>query len=401
VNKLRTELSRLKKHLIQIEEDYTNELVEVQQREEKLEKQLIEARNEIEQLNRRLNNTGPLVAIRQQAEQALDERDQALRKCSKLEDEVQRSQTSLANLQLVIERMQKDHDQRLQTANKLLEQSLMEERCRYSQLENEINKYQLKLKESNNALQAAARLSQQLHAKQETIDQLKIHLQKKEELVNRLHDEINNLNSSCEGKVDKQFIKNLVIGYFTSDKKQDVARLLARILDFNESEMRRTGIQLNSSSTHDYGHRRQNSTSSNASFTQEDESIAQQFVHFLEEESKVHKVPVAKQLAHDLISKATSNQFNVDTKSATTASITSGQQEVKPMLVPNSAMMMNAQLSKLSFNGSKLQSNTQLPLQTNSSLQSNSLNQPSTSSNEIKPIVLNLSNPLNNDSKDI
>lgn len=107
VDKLKTELSRLKKHLIQIEEDYTSELVEVQQREQTLDKQLIEARAEIEQLNRRLNNTGPLVAIRQQAEQALDERDQVLQRCSKLEDEVQRSQASLANLQLVIERMQK------------------------------------------------------------------------------------------------------------------------------------------------------------------------------------------------------------------------------------------------------------------------------------------------------
>lgn len=69
----------------------------------------------------------------------------------------------------------KDHDQRLQTANKLHEQKLVEERRRYLQLENEINMYQLKLNESNNALQAAARLSQQLHTKQETIDQLRTH----------------------------------------------------------------------------------------------------------------------------------------------------------------------------------------------------------------------------------
>ena len=107
MEKLRTELSRLKQHLIQIEEDYTNELVEVQQREASLEQQLIKANAEVEQLTHRLNNTGPLVAIRAQAEQALDERDQVLQRCSKLEDEVQRSQASLANLQLVIERMQK------------------------------------------------------------------------------------------------------------------------------------------------------------------------------------------------------------------------------------------------------------------------------------------------------
>lgn len=264
--------------------------------------------------------------------------------------------------------------------------------------------------------------------------------------MNRLHDEINKLNSSAEGKVDKQFIKNLVVGYFkadSDDKKQDVARLLARILDFNELEMRRAGIQLNSSSSSasldPHGHRRQGSTSSTASssYAQDlNESIAQQFVHFLEEESKVHKVPVAKKLAADLSRavsppsepiKATnlismpaivpstfpsSTTFTPASIAATAISGSSlsssatdcspdvlapaSQPEVRPMLIPNSAIM-NAQLSKLSLNnGNKQFTKAQIG---NSGSSAPSGNQAATSSavgDTIKPVVLNLPNSFNN-----
>lgn len=251
--------------------------------------------------------------------------------------------------------------------------------------------------------------------------------------MNRLHDEINQLNSSAEGKVDKQFIKNLVVGYFkadSDDKKQDVARLLARILDFNELEMRRAGIQLNTSGSYDpHGHRRQGSASSTASssFGQEmNESIAQQFVHFLEEESKVHKVPVAKKLAADL-SKAVSPPaepikatnlismpaivpatFPSSTSTFTATSIAAttlgssvdpdvSQPEVRPMLIPNSAIM-NAQLSKLSLNnGSKASSKAPIGSTNSSSSQA-----PSTTGNQaamgdtVKPVVLTAMKPVVN-----
>ncbi|KAK4336790.1 hypothetical protein RND71_043569 [Anisodus tanguticus] len=174
IKKLKTELSRLKNHLIEIEDSYTNELIESQRREQNLENELIEYKAEIEQLNNKLNNTGPLKAIRAQAEQALDERDQALQKCSKLEDEVQRGQISLANLQLVIERIQKENDQRIQSIKKIHNEELLKEQYRYSNLEEECNRLKTNLRETNSALYAATRLSQQLDAKKQTIDQLKL-----------------------------------------------------------------------------------------------------------------------------------------------------------------------------------------------------------------------------------
>ena len=240
--------------------------------------------------------------------------------------------------------------------------------------------------------------------------------------------------------MDKQFIKNLVVGYFKADdKKQDVARLLARVLDFNELEMRQAGVQLNtlgSSSGFDpHAHRRQNSASSTASSSyapDANESITQQFVHFLEEESKVHRVPVAKKLAADLTKVVsppaepirTTNLISTPASSTlpssssfSSASIApiatfnanlgtfappaadgpsdlpnaTSQPEVRPMLIPNSAIM-NAQLSKLSLNnGSK--SLAKPP----SAAASSQTAAPATGAgNTVKPVVLNIPSGFNN-----
>lgn len=244
--------------------------------------------------------------------------------------------------------------------------------------------------------------------------------------------------------MDKQFIKNLVVGYFKADdKKQDVARLLARVLDFNELEMRQAGVQLNTSGSSTgfdpHVHRRQGSASSTASSsyaTDANESITQQFVHFLEEESKVHRVPVAKRLAADLSKvvsppvepiKATnlisppstfpslSSSFvsagsvapNLATASSPAAVDTpdvasvgsASQPEIRPMLIPNSAIM-NAQLSKLSLNnGSKPQFSSKPPPSSataSAQQQPNSSGSQPASDHSIKPVVLNIPNSFNN-----
>lgn len=85
--------------------------------------------------------------------------------------------------------------------------------------------------------------------------------------------EIQELKSSHEGKVDKQIIKNLVLGYFCSppDKKHEVERLLARILDFNQEEMDRAKLRFGTQSQQD--------------------SLATIFVQFLEDESSPQSSP--------------------------------------------------------------------------------------------------------------
>ncbi len=67
---------------------------------------------------------------------------------------------------------------------------------------------------------------------------------KKDSLIYALRQEIDELKASSEGKVDKQIMKSLIIGYFVApqDKRHEVERLLARFLDFNQQEMERAKI---------------------------------------------------------------------------------------------------------------------------------------------------------------
>jgi len=122
---------------------------------------------------------------------------------------------------------------------------------------------------------------------------------RKDKNIHELHQHIEELRLSCEGKVDKQIIKHIVLGYFTAanDKRHEVERLLARILDFNREEMQKANILIGNESW-----KKQEAL---------DSSLSEQFVHFLEEESKPtlkgHMSLSSKELAKDLAKSLTSS----------------------------------------------------------------------------------------------
>ena len=95
----------------------------------------------------------------------------------------------------------------------------------------------------------------------------------KQKDMQALQSKIQELDSSSEGKVDKQIMKSLVLGYFSSpnDKKHEVQRLLARILDFNQEDMNRVKM--------DFGNKGRNQKS-------QSDSLSTLFVQFLENESR-------------------------------------------------------------------------------------------------------------------
>ena len=63
-----------------------------------------------------------------------------------------------------------EHEQRLQSSRRLHEQRLQEEQRRHQHLEEQFVLQRQRLEENSRALQAAARLSQQLDSKQQLID---------------------------------------------------------------------------------------------------------------------------------------------------------------------------------------------------------------------------------------
>lgn len=92
------------------------------------------------------------------------------------------------------------------------------------------------------------------------------------------------VNSAQVGKVDRELVKNLIIGYATADsnKKIEILRVIATVLDFNQEDRGRTGIDVDGRGWLGSLLAARGGRSNNDQINQ---SIAQAFVKFLEEES--------------------------------------------------------------------------------------------------------------------
>lgn len=101
VERMRAELSRLKEHLVCIEENYTQELVSAAERVESLRREVAAGERMREELltadQRRDDETRALRT----------EREMARNEASRLEDKVQQYSASVSNLQLVVEHIQR------------------------------------------------------------------------------------------------------------------------------------------------------------------------------------------------------------------------------------------------------------------------------------------------------
>jgi hypothetical protein len=76
------------------------------------------------------------------------------------------------------------------------------------------------LDKANNALDSASRLSIQLDLKEEHIEELKKQSELRQEMLDDAQKKLMNLVNSTEGKVDKDLVRNLLIGYFHTPKNK-------------------------------------------------------------------------------------------------------------------------------------------------------------------------------------
>ncbi|XP_076306419.1 thyroid receptor-interacting protein 11-like isoform X2 [Tachypleus tridentatus] len=246
-----SEVERLRCHLLQIEEMYTKEALNAEEREKSLRQQLIRAEEKAQESSSAASSASKSVnlqveGLEEQLKLTTRQRDKALEQVSQLEDQVQQYAASLGNLQLVLEQFQKEQERNVRIMEKNHQTALDHERKKYQDLLTELNKKEECLSETLEALHAASRLSEQLDKKEETIQYLKEKLSRQEETLIKTQEQTAQVQMNMEGKVDKQVMKNLVLGYFNTPPCQqpEVVRLLARILDFNQEELNKAGIVL-------------------------------------------------------------------------------------------------------------------------------------------------------------
>lgn len=164
VERLTNEVTRLRQHLVAVEENYTGELMQAQEQHEAVLAKLTEL-----QLHQQVVSED-----QEQLRSLITQRDKARNEVSRLEDRVQQHSTSIANLQAVIEQLEKDHQRKVRAAETEAERRVAAERAHIERLSTQLASVETRLQESLQALEAASRLS-------ETIDQNEVmitHLKK-------------------------------------------------------------------------------------------------------------------------------------------------------------------------------------------------------------------------------
>ncbi|CAK8680212.1 unnamed protein product [Clavelina lepadiformis] len=237
--KLQSELSRLRSHLVQVEETYTQEAVLSREREDTLRSRLgqIENRNATA-LEANEHSKQQVESLQEQIRSTVQQRDQAIHNYQLAKEQSSQYATALQQLQMAAERMQRDEAATYNARVDKINQQYSSKIQQADALAEHVTELKAKLDEANVALVSASRLNEQLETKERNIDQLKELVSEKQLQLEELQDTLHKINAKSENMVDKQLVKNLLIGYFQSpaNKKDDVIHLISLMIGFSKDE---------------------------------------------------------------------------------------------------------------------------------------------------------------------
>ena len=173
------------------------------------------------------------------------------------------------------------------------EERVSAEQGRVEQVQQQLAAARQQLDRAGEGLEAATRLSQQLDAKQQLIAGLKHEVATREELLAAAQGQLRAATSAQVGRVDRDLVKNLVLGYVTADqnKRPEILRVIATVLDFNKEDRGRSGLDGDGGGWLGSFLRGRRESGPQRTTEQINQSIAQAFVKFLEEES-VPQTPI-------------------------------------------------------------------------------------------------------------
>ncbi|CAM5122897.1 unnamed protein product [Eretmochelys imbricata] len=356
--RLNQELERLRNHLLEMEDSYTQEALAAEDRETKLRKKVMVLEEKLVSSSTAVEHAShqaslQVESLQEQLNLVSRQRDETLLQLTMSQDQVKQYALSLANLQMVLEQFQQEEKAMYSAELEKHQKQTAEWKKKAEKLEERVESLQESLEEANAALDAASRLTEQLDLKEEQIEDLRKQGELKQEMLEDAQNKLMNLINSTEGKVDKVLMRNLFIGHFHTpkNKRLEVLRLMGSILGIKKEELDQLlsedqkgvtrwvtgwlgGGGAGSKSVPSTPIRPTNQSVFSSSFSE-------LFVKFLETESRPN-LPLPTLSVHDMKPLGATGICNPNsTRSSslteTTGSGTSRRPDVNPFLAPRSA----------------------------------------------------------------
>lgn len=246
--KMAQELDRLRNHLVQVEESYTREALEAEEREKDLRVKLARAEEQLlssshSMLDRDRQASVQIENLQEQLQAIAAQRDRAVMDLASVQEQAHQYQTALTNLQLVLEQFQRERESQLRATQEEAQKRVDMAWAQVKELQQRENHMKSQLEMAARITQEVVSIRNQLKAKD--VEQLKT----KEEVI-RLEEElrvaqerISSLSSLSDSKVEKSLLKNMLMGYFNTpeNKRMDVLRVIGGLLGFTHEELDKVG----------------------------------------------------------------------------------------------------------------------------------------------------------------
>lgn len=246
--KMAQELNRLRNHLVQVEESYTREALEAEEREKDLRMKLARAEEQLlssshSMLDRDRQASVQIESLQEQLQAIAAQRDRAVMDLASVQEQAHQYQTALNNLQLVLEQFQRERESQLRATQEEAQKRVDDAWAQVKELQQRENHLKSQLEMAARITQEVVNIRNQLKAKDEELLHSKEEVTRLEEELRVAHERINSLNSLSDGKVEKSLVKNMLMGYFNTpeNKRMDVVRVIGGLLGFTHEELDKVG----------------------------------------------------------------------------------------------------------------------------------------------------------------
>ncbi|XP_072164593.1 uncharacterized protein [Diadema setosum] len=296
--KLMRELERLRDHLIQMEDTYTQEALQAEEREKELRNRLSLAEEHAHTSSTAVQSASK--EANAQIENLLDQltvmteqKDKALMQLAMAQEESQQYILSLSNLQVVLEQFQQEKETSIASEVEVYQLRAREKEKIAGDLLKQNVELQERLSSAQEALDVASRLSEQLDKKEEALERMRNDMHKKDDILAEFQKRFEEVSNSNETKVDKPLVKNLFMNYVAAPqgKKEEVVKLISSVLNFSPEDMQKLGLSGPSGGWLSGFFRRTPTHTPPATPTKANTSFTRQFVEFLESESTPKRSP--------------------------------------------------------------------------------------------------------------